>query len=216
MLKNILFDLDGTLTDSQEGVINCFRYATQELTQNQPTEAQIKPLIGIPIRSIFRQLLDSEDGDLINEAVNIYRRKFSESGVFQNTVYAGIPELLAELRQDSYKICIVTLKNQTDAEIIAKHFSFDTLVDGIYGPDLDFYPENKAELIKSALEQGAFVPGETVMIGDRKEDIISGKANGVLTIGVTYGYGSNAELADSAPDRICNDPSEIKQAIKAL
>lgn len=216
MLKNILFDLDGTLTDSQEGVIKCFQQAVKEINQKHIEEADIKPLIGIPIRSIFGRLLETEETDLIARAINIYRQRFSETGIFQNTIYPGVIELLNVLNQESYRICIVTLKNQPDAEIIARHFSFDSLVSGIFGPDLTEYPENKSGMIKSVLNQLTLSPDETVMIGDRKEDVLSGKANGVRTIGVTYGYGSTEELIDASPDHICNDTSEIQKAIESL
>jgi phosphoglycolate phosphatase len=130
-------------------------------------------------------------------------------------VYPGITELLIALYQRSYKLCIVTLKNKDDAEKIARHFSFDGLIQGIFGPNVDEYPKNKTPLIKSVMADFKLAPDETKMIGDRQEDVVSGKLNGTRTIGVTYGYGSEAEIIGAAPDYICRRPDEIQGAIEA-
>ncbi len=213
MLKNLLFDLDGTLTDSQEGVIKCFQFTIMELRQAHCSESELKNLIGVPIRSIFQKLLESDDNDLINKAISIYRERFSEIGIVENKVYPGIADLLAFLRKNSYRLWIVTLKNEADAKKIVRYFSFDKLIQGVYGPDLDEYPDNKSQLIKSVLTDFKLVPSETVMIGDREEDVFAGKSNQTMTIGVTYGYGTEDEITNSGPDYICNNPYEIQKAI---
>ncbi|MFC2073155.1 HAD hydrolase-like protein [Chloroflexota bacterium] len=213
MLSNVLFDLDGTLTDSQEGVIKCFQYAIKELGQLYYNESEIMNLIGVPIRSIFQKLLDSKDNDLINKAISLYRERFTEVGIFENKVYPGIPELLAALFKNSYRLDIVTLKPKEDAERIAKHFSFDKWIQSIYGPNLRGYPESKIQLIESAITDSILIPNETAIVGDRKEDIIAGKTNGIITIGVTYGYGSKEEIVAADPDYICDSPHKVQQSI---
>jgi len=213
MLKNVLFDLDGTLTDSQEGVIKCFQYTIMELRQAYCSESELKSLIGVPIRSIFQKLLESDDNDLINKAICLYRERFSEIGIVENKVYPGITDLLVVLHKNSYRLWIVTLKNEVDAQKIAKYFSFDKLIRGVYGPNLNEYPDNKSQLIKSVLTDFQLVSNETVMIGDREEDIFAGKSNQTMTIGVTYGYGTEDEITNSGPDYICSNPYEIRKVI---
>ncbi len=216
MLKNVLFDLDGTLTDSQGGVIQCFQFTIKELGQPYWSESDIKKLIGIPIRSIFQEVLNSNDNDLIDKAIIIYRKRFSEIGIINNKIYPGILDLITILHKKSCRLYIVTLKNKIDAEKVAKHFSFDQFIQDIRGPNLNEYPENKTQLIKSVITDFALIPEETMMIGDRKEDIVSGKFNNTRTIGVTYGYGNEQEIINVNPDFVCNSPFEIQQAIMTL
>ena len=117
------------------------------------------------------------------------------------------------LHKNSYKPYVVTLKPKVYAERIVRHFSLDKWFGGVLGPELDEYHPDKIDLIASTLTNFRLVSEETVMIGDREEDIIAGKSNRTVTIGVTYGYGSEEEIFDSAPDHICNKPSEIQLAI---
>lgn len=216
MLKNILFDLDGTISDSRQGVIGCFQHTLKELTGSYSEESMIVNLIGIPIRTIFGELLQTDDEHLITKAIMIYRDKYKEIGITGNTVYPGIDELLFALNKAWYGIYIVTMKNTHDSEKVIRHLGFDYLILGIYGPSLEGHPDSKVELIGLALDENNLSRDETVMIGDRKEDILSGKANRINTIGITYGFGSKEEISESLPDRICHSPEEILRAIETF
>ena len=216
MLINILFDLDGTISDSREGVIGCFQHTLKELTGLYIEEFAIMKLIGIPIRTIFSELLQTDDEQLITRAISVYRDKYAEIGITGNRVYPGIAELLSTLQEKSYCIFIVTMKNKLDSEKVIRHLGFRDLIQGIYGPNLEGYPDNKAELIKSAMFENTLIPEETVMIGDRKEDILAGKTNEIKTIGVIYGFGSREEITESSPNYICQSPQEIFSVIKGL
>ncbi|UCD09051.1 MAG: HAD hydrolase-like protein [Dehalococcoidales bacterium] len=216
MLKNLLFDLDGTISDSREGVIGCFQHTLKVLTGSYAEESVIMKLIGIPIHTIFSKLLQTDDEQLITRAISVYRDKFAEIGITGNSVYPGITELLSSLDEESYSIYIVTMKNTQDSEKVIRHLGFDHLIRRIYGSDLEGYPDNKAELIKSALNENNLSQDETVMIGDRKEDVLAGKSNNIWTIGVTWGFGSIVEIAGASPDRICHSAEELLPAIKNL
>lgn len=213
MVSNILFDLDGTLTDPKEGITKCIQYALKQLGRPPRSESELNNFIGPPIHLRFQELLDSDDNDLINKTINFYRERYSEVGFLENVIYPGIPELLSFLHENSYKLYVVTIKPRIYAEKIVKHFSLSQWLSHVYGPNLDEYPENKTNLIKTLLNDFALVPEESVVVGDRKEDIIAGRLNGTITIGVTYGYGGIDEIVDSGPDYICNSPYEIQQAI---
>lgn len=216
MLKNILFDLDGTISDSREGVVGCFQHTLKELTGLYSEESMIMNLIGIPIRTIFSELLQTDDEQLITKAIYIYREKYTEIGITGNSVYPGIVELLSTLNKTEYHVYVVTMKNTWDSEKVIRHLGFDHLIRKIYGPNFEGYPDNKAELIRLALNENNLSRDETVMIGDRKEDILAGKSNNIRTIGVTYGFGSNKEITEASPDVISHSPEDILQAIETL
>lgn len=216
MIKNVLFDLDGTVSDSQEGVIGCYQYTIGKLSRYRYEDKEIKKMIGTPLRGMLSSLLRSDDKEFISEAVRLYREKYAEIGIIGNKAFPGITELLVALQRESYRVFLVTMKNRYDAEKIIKFLGYENFFTGIYGPDLEGHPDHKAPLIKTVINEHGLAPDETVMVGDRKEDIIAGKSNRTFTIGITYGYGSKDEISDSAPDRICNTPDEILKAIKTL
>ena len=216
MISNVLFDLDGTISNSSEGVIGCFQHTLKELTGYYSDEPSIIKLIGTPIQAIFSDLLQTNDEQLITRAISIYREKYAEIGVTGNIIYSGITDLLSTLRENSYSVFLVTMKNFQDAEKVIRHLGLDHLIRQIYGPSLEGYPDNKAELIRSTLDENNLSQNETVMIGDRKEDIRAGKANGIKTIGVTYGFGTREEIMESCPDCICHSPDGILREIEVL
>ena len=167
MLTNILFDLDGTLTDPKEGIVRCVCYALKQLGQPLRSELELINLIGLSLHFIFQQLLNSGDNNLIEKAISLYRDRFSKVGLFINEVYPGITELLALLHKNSYKLYVVTLKPKVYAERIVRHFSLDKWFGGVLGPELDEYHRDKIDLIASTLTNFRLVSEETVMIGDR-------------------------------------------------
>ena len=216
MLSNIFFDLDGTLTDSKEGIIKCIDYALEKLGYPVPKGFNINDCLGPPLRVSFRRLLNSNDEVLIERAVATYRERFSTIGLFENKVYPGIPELLSALHEKSLKLYIVTTKPKVFAGRIMEHFQLAHRFDAIYGTELNGRFDNKADLIEFILQNRKLRTEETVMIGDKREDIVAGKANRTKTIGVTYGYGSLQEITEAAPDGICGSPSEIQKLIMGM
>jgi phosphoglycolate phosphatase len=216
MLTNIFFDLDGTLTDSKEGILKCFHYALDKLDCPNPLEFENDNLIGPPLRVTFRKLLDSNDEVLIEKAVAIYRERFSTAGLFENKVYPGIPELLSALHRNSFHLYVVTSKMKLYANRIIEHFRLAQWFSEVFGSELAGRFDDKAELIKFILSDLNLASSETVMIGDKREDIAAGRENRIKTIGVTYGYGTKKEMIDAAPDYICNSPSEIQTTIMSI
>ena len=213
MLSNIFFDLDGTLTDSKEGIVNCIYYALEKLGYPVPEGFNVNDCLGPPLRLSFRRLLNSNDEALIERAVEIYRERFSTIGLFENKVYPGIPELFSVLRENYFKLYVVTTKPRVFAERIIEHFQLAHWFVAIYGTELNGQFDNKADLIEFILKTRQLKAEETVMVGDKREDITAGKANRTGTIGVTYGYGSRHEITEAAPDDICGSPEEIGRII---
>jgi phosphoglycolate phosphatase len=216
MITNIFFDLDGTLTDSKEGILKCYRYALDKLDFPYQVELLDDSIIGPPLRVIFRRFLGTTDEALIEKAVAIYRERFSTIGLFENKVYPGIPELLSALHAKSLGLYVVTTKPKIFAERIIEHFQLAHWFSDICGTELSGRFDNKADLIQFILNNRKLPVKETMMVGDKKEDIIAGKTNRVGTIGVTYGYGSQQEITEASPDYICGSPSEIQKTIMSM
>lgn len=212
MIANVFFDLDGTLLDPRKGITRCFQYALKKLGHPPELESSLTQFIGPPLRSTFAKLLGSEDKDLIEKAVGYYRERFSDVGVFENDIYPEIKELLILLCR-SYHLYVVTAKAQVFARKIVRHFDLAQYFKAVYGPSLDGRFDNKGELIEAILQELSLAPEDTVMIGDRREDIVAGKSNGTRTIGLTYGYGSREEIAAAQPDFICHRPSDIGRVL---
>jgi phosphoglycolate phosphatase len=208
-LINVFFDLDGTLVDPSLGFANCIRYALERLKKISPDKATLEKFIGPPLRGTFAKLLNTHEPAMIESAVALYRERYAPIGIFENEVYPGIGELLADLHANSFKIYVVTSKARSYAEIIVGHFFNREWFADIFGSGLDGSLDNKVELIEFIMGTLKPQPKRTVMIGDRKEDVVAGKANHLKTIGVTYGYGTRAEIVAAGPDYICASPSEI-------
>jgi phosphoglycolate phosphatase len=210
VLSNVFFDLDGTLTDPKEGIIKCFQYSLNKLGLPYSDELEVSECIGPPLRATFRKLLGTNDEFVIEKAVNLYRERFGKYGLFENILYPGILDLLATLHENSLRLYVVTTKPKIFADRIVEHFQLDQWFSDIFGTDLNGRFDDKGEHIEFILNHLKLAQEETVMIGDRRVDILAGKMNHLRTIGVTYGYGSKQEIIDSTPDHICDSPSEIQ------
>jgi phosphoglycolate phosphatase len=213
MLKNAFFDLDGTLADSREGILKCLRFSLDKLECPCSADPDLQHYIGVPLRNIYKELLNTADRDLIEKAVSLYRERYEPTGIFEQFIYPGIPALLEALQKASITAYVVTAKARVSAQIIIKHYQLDRWFQGVYGPGLDGRLDSKSELVRFALQELKINPGETVMVGDKKEDILAGKANDLKTIWATYGFGSESELIGLTPDYICHTPEEIRKVI---
>lgn len=208
-IKNILFDLDGTLTNPIEGMTRCFHYALERMSVSLPTQAELQLHIGPPLRSTFSQIMTTSDEALIERAVDLYRERFSEVGMFENEVYDGVPEMLASLQSSSKRLFVATSKVQVYTERILEHFDLSAYFDGVYGSEMNGKFDNKADLIRHILANESLVGGETLMVGDRKYDITGAKENVCFAAGVTYGYGSAEELRRAGADYLCHSPRDV-------
>ncbi len=212
----LFFDLDGTLSDPSEGITRSVQHALQCLGRPYPPKSELTRYIGPPLRWTFPKLLDTDDKELVETAVNYYRERYESVGLFENEVYPGIPELLCQLRDDGYPLYVVTAKPKVYADRIIRHFGLDRCFVEVYGPELDGRFDEKRELVGFILHQRRLDPRRTVMIGDRASDIESGRAYGTRAIGVTYGFGTLEEITAAKPDQVCHNPDEIYPAVQAI
>jgi phosphoglycolate phosphatase len=150
---------------------------------------------------------------LIENAVELYRDRFSEIGIFENNIYPGITELLVELCDESIRLYVATSKPKVYADRIIEHFQLTRYFQYIYGSGLDGSLQDKVKLLEFIMNQTKLTHGATAMVGDRKDDIVAGKLNGIRTIGVTYGYGSQSEIAEAYPDYVCHSPYDIRNIV---
>jgi phosphoglycolate phosphatase len=205
----LLFDLDGTLTDPRPGIVGCIRFALDQLRVPCPSDDVLATCIGPPLRGTFATLLATSEADRVEEAMRWYRQRFADTGLYENQVYEGVPAMLERAGQAAAAAYVATSKPAVYAERIVRHFGLDHHFRKVYGPELDGRWDDKAELVAHLLAAEEVRPGGAVMIGDRAADIAAAKANGIRSIGVLWGYGSESELIDAGADNLCRTPSEL-------
>jgi len=208
-VTSILFDLDGTLTDPKPGITRSIRFALESLGKPAPDVHELNWCIGPPLKESFERLLQSQNEELLQKALGHYRDRFAKTGMFENTVYDGIPAALKRLSSLGFHLYVATSKPSVFASAILEHFHLSQFFRHIYGSELNGHLSNKAELVSHILQTENLDPESTIIVGDRKHDIVAGKMNGTYTAGVSYGYGTKKELADACPDVCFDTPEEI-------
>ena len=206
----ILFDLDGTLTDPKDGILNSILYALKWLgiIENDPN--RLLKFIGPPLKDSYMEYYGLEE-DMAVQAIEKYREYFSTKGIFENKVYPGIPELLEELSSLGKTLVLATSKPTIFAQRILDHFNLASYFHFTAGSNLDGSRTRKSEVIDYALNASCLpTHSKAVMIGDRKYDIIGAKEIGIDSIGVLYGYGSRQELEKENPTHIVNYPDDLR------
>jgi phosphoglycolate phosphatase len=194
----ILFDLDGTLTDSRPGIINSALYALQRFNETNganlaiPAPESLAFMLGPPLEESFAKLVGAADAPAL---VALYRKRYDPTGMMENSVYPGVTEALEELKRQNYRLFVATSKNENYARRILEHFDLSRFFIAIHGAAPDGSRSNKGELIAYLLQRHTIDPRLAVMIGDREHDARGAKRAGVRAIGVLWGYGSREELS---------------------
>ena len=212
MSKSILFDLDGTLTDSGEGIINCAILALEHYGLPIPDRDVMRTFVGPPLGDSF--LRHGVPEDKIPEAIAIYRERYIPIGAFENTPYPGVRELLEELKTRGYTLFVATSKPETTSVKILEHFDLAKYFDRICGASNDLSRNSKEAVIEYLLE----LNGRTdnmIMVGDTKFDIIGAKAHGIPAIGVSWGYGKVEEMVEAGAVAIAHNTDELLSLIDA-
>ncbi len=205
----ILFDLDGTLTDPKPGITRAVRYALERLGVSIDDPDTLTPFIGPPLHHSFARFYGFDD-ERIREAIRLYREYFEETGLYENAVYPGIPSLLERLRAAERRLLVATSKPTIYAQRIVDHFDLSAYFARVVGSEMDLTRSDKAKVVAAALDTFPEVAREgVVMIGDREHDILGARANHLDAIGVTYGYGSRAELAAAGATAIADTVADL-------
>lgn len=214
MIKNILIDLDGTLTDPKVGITTSARYGLAKVGHPIAESENIDWIIGPPLKASLAKILNvSVDDDLAEQALLGYRERFAVTGLFENEVFENVAETLKQLQKQGYRLFLATAKPEIYAKRILEHFNLLQYFEYPYGSELTGERTNKGDLIEYILQQEKLDPKECLMIGDREHDILGARRNGIETIAVENGYGSKAELDEAQPKARIQQFSQITQLL---
>ena len=207
----LLFDLDGTLTDSTEGILKCLVNAIEQMGFEVPEDTN--KFLGPPIRQSFAEFCGMNE-EQIDQAVKIFRERYSTVGLFENRVYDGIPEMLERLKSGGKRLMVATSKPQVYAVRIFDRFGLTQFFEFVGGAELDGSRDYKDEVIEYVLAQtGITDRSKVLMIGDRRQDVLGAHKTGIKCMGILWGYGSIEELTEAGADFIAETPEKAAEAI---
>ena len=213
---SVLLDLDGTLIDSQPGIVaSCL--AMLRALGHRPDEAlDVKRFIGPPLEDVVRSLLQSYGDDRVDEAVMAYRQHYGESGLFGSEPYPGIRSALRDMREAGLRIYLATSKREVFARRILQHLELEAYFDGIYGSVPGGKLDHKPELLAHILSEQNIPASRSLMVGDRRHDIVGAHAVGMRGLGVLWGYGSRDELETAGADQLVESTSALSRAVRSM
>jgi phosphoglycolate phosphatase len=213
-MEYILFDLDGTLCDSSEGIFRCFRYAFQKLDFPQPDDQQLRDCIGPPLLDSFLKFLDGDRKRAL-DGVTFYRERYAVKGLFECKLYPYAKECLAYLSQGK-KLALATSKPQLYAQKILQNFSIDGLFSAVVGSKLDNSFDDKGQIVSLAMEQLGAKKEQTAMVGDRAQDMIGALKNEITPVGIRTGFAKKGELESAGAKYIVKDFFSLKDLFSRL
>jgi phosphoglycolate phosphatase len=211
--RAIFFDLDGTLSDPAEGILRSIRHALTRLEMTIPDEHILHDWIGPPLRETLAEYF--RDPVLAERALNIFRERFSTTGLFENRLYEGVPAMLHDLRAQGSRLFIATGKPQPYATRILEHFGLLPLFEAVGGATLDGAVDTKADVIRLLLPR--LSPAERaacVMVGDREHDVYGARAHDLPCIAVSYGYSKAEEFVACAPQQVVHSVAELHALLR--
>ena len=211
MKKAILFDLDGTLTDSGLGIMNCARLALEHYNLPIPSEAEMRTFVGPPLHDSFIRFgVPAEEAD---NAIEIYRSRYIPIGKFENEPYEGIREVLEKLKALGHTLYVATSKPESMSVEILEHFDLAKYFDIIAGASFDRSRSSKEDVITWLLSQSGDYE-EKIMVGDTAFDVLGAKAHGIPTIGVAWGYGKVEDMEKAGAASIAHTMDELFEMLK--
>lgn len=206
MKKTILFDLDGTLTDSGEGIINCVIYALERFGLPVPPRESLRYFVGPPLHESFiKQGIPAQRAE---EAVAVYRERYVPTGMFENSPYPGVRELLENLKAEGHTLFVASSKPEWMCVEILKHFDLANHFDQICGATMDTSRTNKEAVIEYLIHENGKADN-MIMVGDTKFDVLGAKVHNIPCIGVSWGYGTVSEMQAAGAMAIANTMQEL-------
>ena len=214
MYKYLLFDLDGTLTDSSEGITKSVQASLRAIDIEEPDLSKLFVFIGPPLRESYKKYYHMNP-EQVAACLKIYRERYDAVGKFENRAYPGIVELLQDLKQAGFCCVMCTAKPEFYAIPIAEKYNLAPQLQGVYGATLDGKMDNKALVVANALKgmgiNSEAEKAQAVLIGDRKEDVLAAHANGIACIGVGWGFAAPGELESVNVDEQIATIEELRQ-----
>lgn len=215
MIKTVLFDLDGTITDPGLGITNSVMYSLSKFGIEVVDRKELYPFIGPPLWESFERFFGFSK-EKAQEAVDQYRVYYKDKGIFECELYDGIVELFRKLKQNGITVVMATSKPEIFANRLAEHFEFSQYFDLICGSMLDGTRKEKDEVIEYAINTLSIDTKSAVMVGDRMYDIMGGKKFSMKTVGVSYGYGEKSELLEYKADFIADSVEELQEILFSM
>ncbi|WP_034469542.1 HAD-IA family hydrolase [Butyrivibrio sp. AE2005] len=210
--KNLLFDLDGTLTDSSEGITKSALYTFEKMQITPPEESELYTFIGPPLGySFVKHGVEEKDKD---KAVAIYRERYNSIGKFENAPYRGMIDLLKKFKDEGYKLYVATSKPEKTAIEVLDHFDMTGYFDEIAGATVDGSREKKDDVIRYLLDKIGEDESDTVMIGDTNYDVLGAAELGIPCIAVTWGFGDIDDMKKSGAVAIVSSMDELYEAVR--
>lgn len=210
MYKAILFDLDGTLTESGEGITKSVQYALEKLGKPEPDRDKLKVFVGPPLLEQFMKYAGLQE-DEARLAVTYYRERYSVTGIYENQVYNGINEMLDALRAKGYILAVASSKPEYFVQKVLDYFDLGKYFQVIVGSELNGSRTKKSEVIEETLKR-LNLSGhrdQVVMVGDKEHDVFGARQAGIQCVAVSYGYGTMDELVNASPLQIVNSPEQL-------
>lgn len=210
--KAIFFDLDGTITDSGEGIMNCATLGLEHFGIPVPPREAMRVFVGPPLDQTFIKF--GVPADKTDEAIEVFRSRYRTIGKYENFPYPGVREMLQTLNEQGHRLFVATSKPEVLANEVLEHFALNGYFEKIAGATLDSSRSHKADVITYLLGLTGDV-GQTVMVGDTAYDVIGAAAHGIPTIGVSWGYGEVKDMEDAGAIAIANTMEELVTLINA-
>ena len=212
MYKNIMFDLDGTVTDSGRAIMSSVEYALSHFGITDQPREKLSTFIGPSLFDSFEREYSMSEDDC-NKAVSLYRSIYQKERMYDVDIYDGIPELLDSLNKNGQKVLLITSKPLVFSEKILEKIGLAKYFDHMVGPDLSDHSSDKKRLIEKAVDEYGLKKAECVMIGDTRYDIIGASDAGVDSIAVTYGYGKIDEMKEAGATYMADSVKDIAEII---
>lgn len=210
MYKVILFDLDGTLTESGEGITKSVQYALEKLGQTEPDLKKLEVFVGPPLLQQFMKYAGLDEETAV-KAVEYYRERYTDIGIFENEVYPGVEDMLDKLRGKGYILAVASSKPERFVKKVLDHFDLTKYFHEIVGSEMNGGRTSKADVIEEALDRLHMADhrDQVVMVGDKEQDVFGARKAGLKCLAVSYGYGSEEELKNANPLKIVDSAQEV-------
>ena len=210
MYKVILFDLDGTLTDSGEGITRSVQYALEKIGKPEPERQKLNIFVGPPLLEQFQEYA-AIDKETAKKAVEYYRERYAPVGIYENELYPGILEMLEKLKARGYRLGVASSKPENFVNTVLEHFHMTSYFDQIVGSKPDGGRTDKTAVIEEALLRMGLEKhrNQVIMVGDKEHDVLGARKAGLDCIAVSYGYGTMEELENAHPLKIVNSTEEL-------
>jgi phosphoglycolate phosphatase len=213
--RTVCFDLDGTLLDSHDGLTRSYAHALAELGVPSPPPEELRACIGPPLRENFARLLRTDDAARVEEAVRVFRVRYDAVGWAEGRLYDGVLAMLGAVRALGTRVLIATAKPQKFTDRIVAHFGLDRFVEAAFGPTLDGSLDDKRRLVAHVIERTGLTPARAALVGDRHTDVVAATTHGLLPVGVTWGFGTRAELVEAGATIVVDRPDDVVATLAA-